>query len=108
MRSSSVLLLFMEKVENYAGHLPGKLFEYMATGNYIIGTAPEEGEAGRILKENNGGEVCISEDEMSMALRKAYDLWERGGLKGADPKNLKNYTREHLTKMLAKVFEDVK
>ena len=108
MRSSSVLLLFMEKVENYAGHLPGKLFEYMATGNYIIGMAPEEGEAGRILRENKGGVVCIKEDEISMTLRKAYDLWERGGLKGADPKSLENYTRKHLTEMLAKVFEDVK
>lgn len=106
MRSSSVLLLFMEKVKNYAGHIPGKLFEYMATGNHIIGIAPEEGEAGRILSENGGGEICITQQGVTKALQKAYDDWKNNELQGTDPKGLKNYTREHLTELLANAFKE--
>ncbi len=108
MRSSAILLLFMEKVKNYAGHIPGKLFEYMASGNYIIGIAPEEGEAARILKENNGGEICLNPEEIKKALRLAHDRWKRGELRGANPESLKNYTREHLTEILSRVFEEAK
>jgi glycosyltransferase involved in cell wall biosynthesis len=35
--------------------LPGKLFEYMATGKPIIAISPENGEVGRILRETGAG-----------------------------------------------------
>jgi len=107
METASTLLLFMEKVDNYEGHIPGKLFEYMASGNYIIGTGPKNGEVKRILQENDSGQICQNEIEVKQVLEKTYQLWTEQKLNSTYPETLKKYTRKHLTGLLVDVFEGV-
>ena len=107
METASTLLLFMEKVDNYEGHIPGKLFEYMASGNYIVGAGPKNGEVQRILQENDSGQICQSETEIKQLLEKTYKLWREQKLNSAHPETLKKYTRKYLTGLLADIFEGV-
>jgi len=56
MKGADVLLLITPKVENAKGIIPGKLFEYLSTGNPILAIADDpDGDVTRILKENGAG-----------------------------------------------------
>lgn len=44
--------------------LPGKLFEYMATGKPILALSPPDGEVARIMRETRAG-ICVDPFDMS-------------------------------------------
>lgn len=105
MEGSDLLLLFMERSGNYSGHIPGKLFEYLATGNYILGAGHKEGNASRILGEAGAGKVLGRKDDFNSALGEIYEKWKQGTLRGADTAFAERYSRKALTGRLAEVLE---
>lgn len=107
MYRSDVLLLFMEKVSHYSGHIPGKLFEYLATGNYILGIGDKTGNAQKILEDSNGGEITNDFIELPNLLNKLYTNWQSENLKGAEPPAIEKYSRKNLTKQLAELFDSL-
>ena len=52
---SSVLLLILNDSTNAKGHLPGKLFEYLAASVPIIGIGDTNGDASKILEDTRSG-----------------------------------------------------
>jgi glycosyltransferase involved in cell wall biosynthesis len=105
MKTADVLLLFMEKVTNYSGHIPGKLFEYLAGGNYIIGVGAEEGDANKILKKVNAGIILNPEHDFSEILIQAYEKWKKGQLHGAKRNEIESFSGLSLTRELVNMFE---
>lgn len=54
---SDLLLLLLNDSKNAKGHIPGKLFEYMASQRPILALGPEEGDSAQIINQTNTGNV---------------------------------------------------
>ncbi len=50
-------LLILAHTALAAGNLPGKFFEYLASGNFIFGVGPEIGDAATILHDTHAGRM---------------------------------------------------
>lgn len=104
MCASDLLLLFMEKASNYKGHIPGKLFEYIRSGTYVLGIGDKEGDVSRILGEERAGQLLDPGDDHRSVLRKLYIKWKKETLKGAAPGAAEKYSRKKLAQNLSEIF----
>jgi len=106
MQNSDLLLLFNEKVANYQGHLPGKLFEYLASGSQILGIGEVDGEAAAILKKCNAGTIIKESTDPAQLIIKHYQNWQKGQKVKPDFDQIEKYNRKSLTKNLAQLFDE--
>jgi glycosyltransferase involved in cell wall biosynthesis len=76
--ASGLLLLVLTGYKDAEGYMPGKLFEYIATGLPILGVGPEQGDAARLLDESGAGSMIDGSEATRIvnALRGAYDNWK--------------------------------
>lgn len=107
MFESDLLLLFTEKVSHYSGHIPGKLFEYISTGNFILGIGDKSGDANQILKEIEGGIIVDQNHNFIELLNELHLKWLSGNLKGSDSQKIEKFSRKNLTKQLTEIFNKV-
>ena len=109
MYRATVLLLFLENTKNYEGHVPGKLFEYVATGNYILGIGPKTGDAAYILEETGIGKMFEKTDQMGIekAIEIQYENWIKGIRPNINTEIIKKYSRKALTQQLATIFHSL-
>jgi hypothetical protein len=75
-----VLLLVVNEDPLHRYSLPSKIFEYLPTGNAILGIGPHDHEAARILRETGTGEMFSSHDEDGVRsfIKNSYDRWREG------------------------------
>ena len=66
MQGSDMLLLAIPDTPGNEGILTGKLFEYLATRNPIIGIGPVKGEAAAILTECSAGKMFERSEKQSI------------------------------------------
>lgn len=108
IKNADLLLLTNFSNEESKGIIPGKLFEYLATGNPILAIGPEKGDVKRILQETKSGEYFTHEDKTAIKdfILRAYQNWKNGF---ASPSNadVLQYSRKSLTQKLVKVLEDL-
>lgn len=102
---SSLLLLVLTGYKDAEGYMPGKLFEYLATGLPVIGTGPENGDASVILAETKAGEMLDAGkiDLIKMKVRARFNEWKEGSTK-ISSKAEKKYSRSEITKKLAELL----
>src|SRR5690606_27966762 len=76
--STSLLLLVLTGYKDAEGFLPGKLFEYLATGLPVLGVGPTQGDAAFVLKTYEPGTMTADDDMggMQAALRNAWEWWK--------------------------------
>ena len=106
MFSSSVLLLIIPDVENNAGIVTGKLFEYLASNRPILFIGPEAGDAARIISDSKSGIICSYTDSEKIreALIQFYKDNDNSMVRNErNPATLK-YSRENLTKLLLEIL----
>lgn len=105
MQNSSVLLMTNFPNESSKGIIPGKIFEYLATGKQIISFGPEEADVSKILDDTQAGRHFSyrdSEAVKSFILEK-FGLWKNG----TDEKSIQNieqFSRKNLTKQLSEIL----
>lgn len=58
-RMASMLILPLRKEPEYRAVLPGKLFEYLASGRPILGIGQTDGAMARLVEENEAG--CVAD-----------------------------------------------
>ncbi|HTF22181.1 MAG TPA: hypothetical protein VK658_29070 [Chryseolinea sp.] len=77
--SSSLLLLILTGYKDAEGYMPGKLFEYIATGLPILGIGPEQGDAAGLLRESGTGEMIdgTETERVMSALLRSYSNWQQ-------------------------------
>jgi glycosyltransferase involved in cell wall biosynthesis len=61
-----VLLLILTNTKNAQGNIPGKVFEYMATGRKIVALGDPQGDTAQILRQAKAGEVFRHEDKTAI------------------------------------------
>lgn len=107
-KSAQVLLLLLNNTPNVLGVVPGKLFEYMATGRPILAIGPSAGDSARILRESGAGVVCGFEakDEIKAALRDLYERFQAGHLEGGGS-GIERYSRKSITGDMAVVLDRI-
>lgn len=82
MEKSHLLLLIKGFGANSASQIPGKLFEYLGSGNPILYIGPAEVEAADIIQTENAGYI-VSDDVIHLSdvilseLRKNWDKYNR-------------------------------
>lgn len=62
MMASHLSLFLLPEVDSAKGHVPGKLFDYMGAGNPILGLGPIQGDAAKIIRSVNAGDVFSYEN----------------------------------------------
>ncbi|MBC8526540.1 MAG: glycosyltransferase [Candidatus Cloacimonetes bacterium] len=109
MYQANILLLFLENVENYEGHIPGKLFEYIATENFILGIGPKYGDAADILEKTKTGKMFeFNEiDGIKKEIEKQYENWEKGIKPEVNKNEIEKYSRRRLTYKLTEIFDSL-
>lgn len=105
--SSALLLLILTGYKDAEGFLPGKLFEYFATGLPVLGVGPVDGDAAALLAETGAGLMIASEDQEGIrtALREAYQKWLSKSPLIVDSSRVAHLSRREITRALANVLE---
>jgi len=89
--------------------LPGKIFEYLATGKPILALVPP-GAAADLLTESGTSRIVEPDNVSAIAktLIQMYNQWRVGELRtNADPNVVQRYERRHLTQRLAHLFDEL-
>jgi glycosyltransferase involved in cell wall biosynthesis len=104
MRQATVLILSTEPHAQEAGHVTGKLYEYLASGRPVVGLGDTEGDAARLLTATGAGRMFEREDVdgFTAHMQGLYRRWRDGHpLAGADPEQAAAYSRRAQTGRLA-------
>jgi glycosyltransferase involved in cell wall biosynthesis len=110
-RSAELLFLPMHELPDgvRAGIVPGKTYEYLATGRPILAAVPD-GDAREILEEAGNALLCRPADIDCMVRALESELARfRAGLPAArpDPNVVERYEYRRLSASLAGVFDEV-
>ncbi|SDQ69394.1 hypothetical protein SAMN05421664_2200 [Chryseobacterium soldanellicola] len=105
MAKSSLLLITNFPNESSKGIIPGKIFEYLATGKQIISFGPNEADVSSILNETNAGKHFSYDDSESIKnfILEKFELWKNGDLL-ENTQNIEQFSRRNLTKKLTEIL----
>ena len=89
------------------GNLPGKFFEYLASGNPILAIGPVEGDAAAVLLKTKAGEIFERSDKLAIqkSIAQFFNNWKEGRTIG--DRDVSAYTREKLTQQLTRLLEEL-
>lgn len=111
MQSATALLLVIDKIERSDNIMPGKMYEYLATGRPVLGLGNAQGNAADLLNALAAGKMFDHDDKEGLKayILSLYTQWKNGHL---HPKNnaeaLKPYSRRAQTEQLATIFKDLR
>ncbi|WP_312076859.1 glycosyl transferase family 1 [Chryseobacterium sp.] len=105
MAKTSLLLITNFPNETSKGIIPGKIFEYLATGKQIISFGPKDADVARILTETKAGKHFSYEDseKIKSFILEKFELWKAGNLKD-NSENIEQFSRKNLSEQLAKIL----
>lgn len=105
MSKSSLLLITNFPNDSSKGIIPGKIFEYLATGKQIISFGPEKADVSKILDETKAGKHFGYGDsqEIEDFILEKFVLWKNGNL-SENTENIEQFSRKNLTKQLSEIL----
>ncbi|MGG5208382.1 glycosyltransferase family 4 protein [Chryseobacterium sp. MIQD13] len=105
MANSDLLLITNFPNKSSKGIIPGKIFEYLATGKQIISFGPDEADVSRILTETGAGKHFSYEDLKTVKdfILEKFELWKNGNLLD-NTQNIEQFSRRNLTEKLAEIL----
>ncbi len=103
--TTNLQLLVLAHTAIAPGNLPGKFFEYLASGRPILGIGPANGDAAEILKQTHAGVIKERSNmvEIKSELIRYYQEWKCGS--GTLTGNIQLYSRQNLTNKLITILE---
>jgi len=101
---SAALLIVLEGYKDAEGYMPGKLFEYLATGLPVLGSGPEDGDAAQLLNETGAGKMIGAANGAAMrkAILDTFVAWRNPLREGYVP--IERCSRRKLTERLAEII----
>lgn len=108
MQNSSVLLMTNFPQESSKGIIPGKIFEYLATGKTILSFGPKDADVEKILNETKAGKHFDYEAKESLKqfILNSYQSWKSGNLEN-NAENIEQFSRKNLTKNLVDLLNQL-
>lgn len=99
--TSAVVVLILTGYKDAEGYMPGKLFEYIATGLPVLGVGPTNGDAAFILNQGQNGKMYNHTDNegIKLFLVKSFNDWKMSTVNSQ--KTISSYSRKELTKSLS-------
>lgn len=108
IKNSNLLLLTNFPDDKSKGIIPGKLFEYMATGNSVLAIGPSGGDVEKILVETESGSYFthLQKEEVKSFIWDEYKKWKTNFSKNPSPK-IYQYSRKSLTERLSQIISSL-
>lgn len=105
MSGSDLLLMTNFPNKSSKGIIPGKIFEYLATGKLIISFGPDHADVAKILDETKAGKHFSYNDskEIEDFILEKFELWKNGNL-SENTQNIEQFSRKNLTKQLSELL----
>lgn len=100
MQNGDMLILVIPEGK---GILTGKLFEYIATGNQVLGFGPKDCEAQILVEKNGFGFFAHSANQLVNSILEDVVQWESGKL-STKQSGKEQFSRKKLTEKLSTVF----
>lgn len=109
MENSDLLLITNFPNESSKGIIPGKLFEYLATGKKIISFGPKDADVETILDKTKAGKHFDYSERLEIQefVFSLYEDW-KSGKSIQNSANISEFSRRELTKKLAELLSDLK
>lgn len=105
---SAVLLLLINNTPNAMGIIPGKVFEYLASGRPILCIGPPEGDSSGIIRETKAGHVVDFNDEKSLrtTILKQFENYQQNNI--TENFHLINkFSRKNLAGDIARILDEI-
>lgn len=106
---SHLLLLIINNTPTKKGIVPGKMFEYLASGRYIMGIGPTEGDAVDVFDETGCGTFFDYKDRTGIKnfLNNQLKNWQQGKWKPIISKTKNKYNRTEQLKKIKSIFNSI-
>ncbi|QIA06723.1 glycosyltransferase [Draconibacterium halophilum] len=104
-QESACLLLLLNNTKNSNGHIPGKFFEYLASGKPILAIAPENSDVAGIINDNQFGFACDFEDKEK--IKETILQVFKNSVVIPDTIKVNEYSRRDLTYKLVKLLKNL-
>lgn len=109
MQNSNILLITNFPKKASVGIIPGKLFEYLATGNTLLSFGPQGADVEKILKETQAGKhfdyESQSESIKEFILNK-YNDWKENRNQN-NFTNIEKFSRKNLSHQLSELLQSL-
>ena len=105
MANSDLLLITNFPDDRSKGIIPGKIFEYLATGKQIVSFGPNVSDVKKILEETNAGKHFSYDDEseLKVFLLQKFEDWKSGD-SNSQTQNIEQFSRKNLTQKLTELL----
>lgn len=105
MHNSDILLITNFPEEKSKGIIPGKIFEYLATGKQILSFGPKDADVATILQKTNAGRhfTYNQKAEVKVFILEKFNLWKEGKL-NTNSSDIQEFSRRNLTKKLSEIL----
>lgn len=107
--NSHLLIMIVNRVATSNEILPGKIFEYIASGNFILVIGPESGVSARLINYVKQGTAVDYEekDKMKSLIIELFNKWKQNDLKKIDSSEKYEFTRERITQKLIQIINSI-
>jgi glycosyltransferase involved in cell wall biosynthesis len=107
LQAAALLYLPINNTPNAKGIQTGKIFEYIASGQPILGIGPPDGDAAAILAECRAGTMAGFDDGQAVrrALSESINDFFSGKRQRSKP--CEHFTRQNLTRQLAEILDNI-
>ena len=105
MMNSNILLLIIPDTTRNKGIVTGKLFEYIAMRNYVLGVGPVDGDAAKILNETQCGNMISYNGDFVAELMAQFQNWLKKKKLSVNMDKIEQYSRQNQTLSLSNIFK---
>lgn len=108
MQDSTILLMTNFPQESSKGIIPGKIFEYLATGKTILSFGPKDADVEKILNETKAGKHFGYDEKENLKnfILDSYQNWKLGTLI-QNAENIEQFSRKNLTQKLVDLMNKI-
>ncbi|MBN1415292.1 MAG: glycosyltransferase family 4 protein [Bacteroidales bacterium] len=105
LMKTNALLLIIPDIEKNEGILTGKLFEYLGSGKKIIGIGPSGGDAARIIRECESGDMAdyLNVNDLENHIRKIMNETDNDRI-NPNRERIRNYSRRSQAAQIARLI----